>query len=167
MPFNFFISCADAIRDIIASTSNRLTANVISRFDCASHSKWLLWLPRPMYSSTHKPLYLSPFFSPKSSKIYRCWIVWGKNIRVVIIPSFLAITYLGQSSYLHLISRFQFIASSSLARATWHINICTKPNWDCWLGDYDGYNRSRHVHGCECSGDGFDRFQDPQGVLGS
>ena len=42
------------------------------------------------------------FYSPKSSKIYRCWIVWGKNIRVVIIPSFLAITLLGQSIYLHL-----------------------------------------------------------------
>ena len=47
-----------------------------------------------------------PFYSPKSAKIYRCWIVWGHNIHVVIIPSFLAITYLGQSiySYLHLIS---------------------------------------------------------------
>ena len=42
------------------------------------------------------------FYSPKSSKIYRCWIVWGKNIRVVIIPSFLAITLLGQPIYLHL-----------------------------------------------------------------
>ena len=37
------------------------------------------------------------FYSPKSSKIYRCWIVWGQNIRIVIIPSFLAITLLGQS----------------------------------------------------------------------
>ena len=38
-----------------------------------------------------------PFYLPKSSKIYRCWIVWGQNIRVVIIPSFLAVAYLGQS----------------------------------------------------------------------
>jgi hypothetical protein len=38
-----------------------------------------------------------PFFSPtKSSKIFRCWIVWGKDIRVVVIPSFLAITYIGK-----------------------------------------------------------------------
>ena len=29
-------------------------------------------------------------------KIYRCWIVWGKNIRVIIIPSFLVIACLGQ-----------------------------------------------------------------------
>ena len=36
------------------------------------------------------------FYSPKASKIYRCWIVWGKNIYVVIVPLFLAITYLGQ-----------------------------------------------------------------------
>ena len=42
------------------------------------------------------------FYSPKSSKVYRCWIMWGKNVRVVIIPSFLAITLLGQSIYLHL-----------------------------------------------------------------
>ena len=36
------------------------------------------------------------FYSHKSSKIYRCWIVWGKNIWVAIVPSFLAITYIGQ-----------------------------------------------------------------------
>ena len=55
-----------------------------------------------------------PFYSPKSSKIYRCWIIWGQNIRVVIIPLFLAVAYLGRSIYLHLIFRFQFIASSWL-----------------------------------------------------
>jgi hypothetical protein len=37
-----------------------------------------------------------PFYLPKSSKIFRCWIVWGKDIRVVIIPSFLTIAYIGQ-----------------------------------------------------------------------
>jgi hypothetical protein len=37
------------------------------------------------------------FYSLKLSKIYRCWIVWGQNIRVVIVPSFLAIAFLGQS----------------------------------------------------------------------
>jgi hypothetical protein len=36
------------------------------------------------------------FYSPKSSKIFRCWIVWRKDIRVAIFPSFLAITYIGQ-----------------------------------------------------------------------
>ena len=37
------------------------------------------------------------FYSHISSKIYRCWIVWGKNNKVVIIiPSFLAVTYIGQ-----------------------------------------------------------------------
>ena len=48
-----------------------------------------------------------PFYSPKSSKIYRCWIVWGQDIRVVIIPSFLAIAFLGTSIYLHMINQFQ------------------------------------------------------------
>jgi hypothetical protein len=57
-----------------------------------------------MYHSTHKLLYLIIRFThPKISKIYRCWIVWGQNIRVVIIPSFLAIVYLGQSIQFHLI----------------------------------------------------------------
>ena len=37
-----------------------------------------------------------PFYSPKSSKIFRCWVVWHKNTRVVIIPLFLAITSIGQ-----------------------------------------------------------------------
>ena len=40
------------------------------------------------------------FYSSKYSKIYRCWIVWGKNTQVVIIPSFLAITYIGQWIYI-------------------------------------------------------------------
>ena len=39
------------------------------------------------------------FYSPKSSKIYRCWIVWRRNICVVILPLILAIAYLGQSIY--------------------------------------------------------------------
>jgi hypothetical protein len=37
-----------------------------------------------------------PFYSPKSSKIFRCWIVWGQDIRVIIIPSFLATAYISQ-----------------------------------------------------------------------
>ena len=45
-----------------------------------------------------------PFYSPKSSKIYRCWIVYGQNICVVVIPLFLAIASISQSLaiYLHL-----------------------------------------------------------------
>ena len=97
-----------------------------------------------------------PFYSSKSSKIYRCWIVWGQNIHVVIIPSFLAVTYLGRSIYLHLISRFHFIASSYLGSAT-----ITR-----YLVPAD-HNKSRRNHGRECSGDRLDSVQDPQGVLGS
>ena len=65
----------------------------------------------------HSSCIFHPFYSPKSSKIYRCWIVWGKNIGVVIIPLFLAITFLGQSTYLYLMSSLQFIAYSYLASA--------------------------------------------------
>ena len=39
-------------------------------------------------------------------KIYRCWIVWGCNIRVVIVPSFLAFAFLGPLIYLHSVSDF-------------------------------------------------------------
>ena len=38
-----------------------------------------------------------PCYSLKSSKIYRCWIVWDQNIRFVIIPSLMSIAYIGQS----------------------------------------------------------------------
>ena len=39
-------------------------------------------------------------------KIYRCWIIWGYSIRVVIIPSFLAFAFLGSLIYLHLLIDF-------------------------------------------------------------
>ena len=74
------------------------------------------------------------FYSPKSSKIYHCWIVWGKNIWVMIIPSFLANAYIGQWIYLCLISQFQFsIVSSYLASSNW----CNSRRWrwvNCSLG---------------------------------
>ena len=61
----------------IASTSNWLTAHIKSHCGCPTNSKCLLWLHRSMHHSTHKPFkfYLSSVYSPKSSKIYRCWIV--------------------------------------------------------------------------------------------
>ena len=73
----------------------------------------------------YKPLYLS---SDLLTKIHRCWIAWGQDIRVVIIPSIsgLAIAYLSQSSYRHLINLFQLIASSYLAIARCRNNPCIK-----------------------------------------
>ena len=61
---------------------------------------------RPLYLSagitsilllnlSYKPC-LSFVHSSKFSKIYRCWIAWNRSIRVIIIPSILAFTYLGQ-----------------------------------------------------------------------
>ena len=149
----------------IASTSNWLTADDISPVYCPNHSNQWLWLHRPMHPSTHCTYH--PFHSPKSLKIYRCWIVWGQNIRIVIIPSFLAIAYLGQSIDLHLICRFQFIASSYLASAKWRNGNCTRPNSYFWLGGHGVSNKSRFVHDREYLGDGLDRVQDPQGILGS
>ena len=65
-----------------------------------------------------------PFYSPKSSKIYRCWIVWGQIISVVIVPLFLVITCLGLSINSLLISgQLQFIVSSYLPSDEWCSNI--------------------------------------------
>ena len=100
------------------------------------------------------------FYSPKFSKIYRCWIVWGQNIYIVIIPSFLAITLLGQSIYPHLMSRFQFIAFSYLDSVNflWESHLCCE-----LLAERRVYNRFGRVHGGEYPDDGHDRVQDPQG----
>ena len=103
-----------------------------------------------------------PFYSRKSAKIYRCWIVWGQNILVVIIPSFLAIAYFGiyLLIWFDLMSRSQFIASSYLASTTWRKCIC-------YLGGPHGPNKFRPVHGREYPSDGLDFVQDRQGVLES
>ena len=42
-------------------------------------------------------------------KIYRCWIVWGYNIRVVIVPSFLAFAFLGPLVYFHSLTDFNLL----------------------------------------------------------
>ena len=34
---------------------------------------------------------------PNFPKIYRCWVVWSHDIRVIIIPSILSLLFLGQS----------------------------------------------------------------------
>ena len=83
-------------------------------------------------------LYLSSVLTLKFSKIYRCWIVWGKNTHIIIVPSFLALIFISQSIYLHLISRFQFIASSYLASRRRRINKR--------LGIFNGYLGRRAVH---------------------
>jgi len=38
--------------------------------------------------------------------IYRCWIIWGCSIRVVIVPSFLAFAFLGPLIDLHSLTDF-------------------------------------------------------------
>ena len=102
-----------------------------------------------------------PFYSPKSSKIYRCWIVWGRNIRVVIIPSFLAVAYLGRSIYPCLIIRFQFTVSSYLGIAIFGHFLAILAR-----DPQAAYIKSRCDYGRECPDDGLDSVQDPRGVLG-
>jgi hypothetical protein len=65
---------------------------------------WYAQLTMPIHS----------VYSSKSSKIYRCWIVWHQNIRVVVIPSMLAIAFLGSSVDLSL-----FTYCNLLPSATW------------------------------------------------
>lgn len=68
------------------------------------HNRRLLWLHCTICPSTHKSCLAT--FNQKSftfSKIYRCWIVWNRNIRVVIIPSILTFAFLGRPIYLHLL----------------------------------------------------------------
>ena len=110
---------ANPYRCTIASALKRLTVYVISHWDCPNHSNRFLWLHLPIYLATHKPLGLCtyhPFYLPKSSKIFRCWIIWGFKSRVGIIPSFLAISYIGQDS-VDLSSFYKLISIYRLA--TW------------------------------------------------
>ena len=64
------------------------------------------WLMRFLFSgnlSMHEVIIISIIYihSSQFSKIYRCWVVWGRNIRVIIIPSILAFAFLGQSIIYH------------------------------------------------------------------
>ena len=68
--------------------------------------------------------------------LQRSTVVGSCGVKISASRSFL---YSWQShtwiSHLILIwCRFQFIASSSLARVTWRNDICTRPNFDCCLG---------------------------------
>ena len=76
-------------------------STTVSSSNCSRHSIRLLRLRCPVYPGMRnsRPL-LSNLFVKKISKIYRCWIVWGKKIRVVIVPSILAFIFLGPSTYL-------------------------------------------------------------------
>ena len=109
-----------------------------------------------------------PFYSPKSSqKTYRCWIMWNQDIRFVIIPSFLAIVYLGQSisifiSYKPISPLNRYMASDS-----WLIDSFTSTPILWYMGVPSDPNKFRRVHGREYHGDGLDRVQNPQGVFGS
>ena len=71
-------------------------------------------------------------------KIHRCWVVWGCNIRVVVIPSILSIAYLGRSIYLDsladsldLLSLVMWwaagIGAFSIRQGRIHVNLWTSP----------------------------------------
>lgn len=45
--------------------------------------------------------------------VYRCWIIWGGIVRVIIIPTILAFAFLG--SIFSSVTPFQFVYSSCVA----------------------------------------------------
>jgi hypothetical protein len=74
--------------------------------------------------------------SSKFSKIYRCWIVWNCSIRIVAIPSILALSFLGQSNYFHrlLIAIYSFplvlwLASVGSNTAQTSLGEIINPKW--------------------------------------
>jgi hypothetical protein len=94
--------------------------------------------------------------------------MWNQDIRFVIIPSFLAIVYLGQSIFIFIsykpisiyIASTSYMASGSLLGNSF---TSTPTIW--YMGVPGDPNKFRRVHGCEYPGDGLDRVQDPQGVF--
>ena len=58
-------------------------------------------------------------------KIYRCWIVWGYKICVVIVPTFLAFAFLGILIYLsHSLSNFNlFFLALWIVSGTAHMSF--------------------------------------------
>ena len=65
-----------------------------------------IWLMRFLFSgnpSMHEVITISIIYvdSSQFSKIYRCWVIWGRKIRLIIIPSILAFVFLGQSIVYH------------------------------------------------------------------
>ena len=69
---------------------------IIRSCSYTSNDKRLLRFSLPVNPSTHTTYYVYyASYSSNFSKIYRCWIVWGRNTRVVIVPSVLAVAFLG------------------------------------------------------------------------
>ena len=99
-----------------------------SDFDFGDHGR-LRRLYLSNYPSKHKPVNHhdthQSFHLHKSSKIYRCWIVWNRNIHIVIIPSIFSVTFFGQSTYL-----FHMTNLNLLLSAIWMVGVTSPSQWD-------------------------------------
>ena len=60
--------------------------------------------------------------------------MWGQNIRVAIIPSFFAVAYLGQSIYLHSISRSQLSPLATWLAQNGALQFVEGELWDYYWG---------------------------------
>ena len=70
---------------------------------CVMDNNWLMRLFFSGSLSMHEVITISIIYvhSSQFSKIYRCWLIWSCNIRVIIIPSILVFGFLGQSITYH------------------------------------------------------------------
>ena len=88
------------LKNIHALSLIRMQCYITFRWSKVQQAVVVTLLPNlSWYTYTIAPIIRFIHLNLQTSKIYRCWIVWGKNIRVVIIPSFLAFSFLGQSIY--------------------------------------------------------------------
>ena len=112
----------------------------------------------------------------KKKKIYRCWIVWGHNIRVVILPIFLVFAFLGsvlilsylffifhQANFTNYFVSFSYLGSKYNPSIHCTITDCIRPT----MVSHATSVQSRHIYDCQYPGDRLDRIQDFQGVPGS
>ena len=138
----------------------------------------LRWLYLSNYSSKHKPVNHhdthQSFYLPKSSKIYRCWIVWNRNICVVIIPLIFAVTFFGQLTYLFGMANFKISIAFSYVDSSCHISrsmgIFQAELLHCSSSGVAGkssVDMSRPILDRECYSDRLNSVQDHEGVLGS
>ena len=90
---NFYVNIAQRLTSLSPSKSNLFRLQVLYNTSTTANALCdfisqgiLVGLNRYLY------LFLCQFW-----KIYRCWVIWGRNIRVIIIPSILSLAFLGQS----------------------------------------------------------------------
>ena len=176
---NLFFSIRDSDSPVGLHMDQCISADVErqhSRFDFGYHDR-LRRLYLSNYPSKHKPVNRhdthQSCYLPKSPKIYRCWIVWNRNIRVVIIPSIFTLTFFGQSTYLFGMANFNFSliafsyldSSCHISRSMGIFQAELLPWSSSGVAGESIVDMSRPILDRECYGDRLNSVQDHEGVL--